>query len=81
MITVIHEGLEYACTYRGHTMTLKYCPRLQHWEMYTDNAAVRAYRTLGVKTFASLEEVEARYKSWRGLCALVKLPVSPSHIH
>lgn len=42
-----------------------------YWTVIASNAATRAYRTLGAKTFWSLEEIEAKYKTFRGLAALI----------
>lgn len=58
---------------RGNKMTLSLVSDSwgHHWQMQTDNASHRAYRGLGVKEFATLEEVEKNYKSWRGIAALV----------
>lgn len=42
-----------------------------YWQVYAQNAATRAYRSLGVKTFWSLAEVEKSYKTFRGLAALI----------
>lgn len=42
-----------------------------YWEVWAMNAAVRAYRTLGVKTFWSLADIEKNYKTFRGLSALI----------
>lgn len=57
---------------RGNKMTLKFCDILNRWEMYTDNAAHRAYRGAGVKCFVCLGAVEKSYKSWRGIAQLVE---------
>jgi len=42
-----------------------------YWLVSADNAAARAYRSIG-KTFWSLAEVEAKYKTFRGLAALIQ---------
>ena len=42
-----------------------------YWEVMAHNAATRAYRTLGVKIFWSLDEIEKNYKTFRGLAALI----------
>jgi len=55
----------------GTTLTLKWNDRLGWWEVFADNAAVRAYRTLGLKIFRRLSDVEARYKAFRGVAALI----------
>lgn len=41
------------------------------WIMRVDNASVRAWRSLGEKHFNNLAEVEKKYKSWRGIAALI----------
>lgn len=41
------------------------------WVMFADNASRRAWGGLGVKHFTSLVDVEAHYKSWRGISQLV----------
>ena len=58
---------------RGNKMTLsrKQDAWGEFWQMSTDNASHRAYRGLGIKEFASLEDVEKHYKSWRGVCTLL----------
>jgi hypothetical protein len=55
---------------KGTTMVLSFNEVCGYWQMMSDNAARRAYRTLGVKTFRSLAEVERAYKTWRGISAL-----------
>jgi hypothetical protein len=57
---------------RGTTMTLSYNEVCGYWQMASDNAAVRAWRSLGVHVFNSLAEVEAKYKTWRGISALIE---------
>lgn len=42
-----------------------------YWLVSADNAAARAYRSIG-KTFPSLEAVEASYKTFRGIAALIQ---------
>lgn len=42
-----------------------------YWEVMAQNAATRAYRTLGVKIFWTLDEVEKSYKTFRGLASLI----------
>lgn len=41
-----------------------------YWLVSADNAAARAYRSIG-KVFWSLADVEAHYKTFRGLSALI----------
>jgi hypothetical protein len=57
---------------RGNDMTLMFDEKFEWWEMYTDNAAHRAYRGPGVRVFHSLAKVEKAYKSWRGIAELVE---------
>lgn len=42
-----------------------------YWEVMAQNAATRAYRTLGVKIFWTLADIEKSYKTFRGLAALI----------
>lgn len=42
-----------------------------YWEVWAQNAATRAYRTLGVKIFWSLADIEKNYKTFRGISALI----------
>lgn len=63
----------------GHTMTLTHDQF--GWHMITVNAATRAWGGVGgvgglgpgfgFRRFDSLKAVEAHYKSWRGITALV----------
>jgi rRNA processing protein Krr1/Pno1 len=55
---------------RGSEMTLKRSK--DGWNMHTVNAAVRAWnRGFAIpKSFSTLAEVEAKYKSWRGIASL-----------
>jgi len=67
---------EYMLVSRGAEMTLIRADG--QWEMYVVNASVRAWRN-GVaipKFFSTLEDVETRYKSWRGIAELVNLDES-----
>ena len=41
-----------------------------YWLVSADNAAARAWRSIG-KTFWSLAEVESKYKTFRGISALI----------
>jgi hypothetical protein len=69
-IQMVDEG-KFQLQARGCDMTLV---RISDgWEMYTVNAMVSTYRRGYAipKFFRSLEEVEAKYKSWRGISALV----------
>lgn len=58
---------------RGAEMTLK--REGGRWVMYTVNAVVRAWNNgyATPKYFDSLDEVEQRYKTWRGVAALLDL--------
>lgn len=69
VITALNDG--FVLVSRGHKMTLTYDAKFSWWEMHTDNASTRAYRSLGVKIFNSLGEVERAYKSWRGVSLLL----------
>lgn len=64
----------YEMTIRGARMVLeRRASPCGEWHMTTDNAAARAWsRVIMPKSFATLAEVEARYKSWRGIVALVE---------
>ena len=64
---------------RGTVMTLSYNEVCGYWQVMSTNAAVRAYRSLGVKVFRSLAEVEAAYKTWRGICALANANMAALH--
>lgn len=41
-----------------------------YWLVSADNAAARAWRSIG-KTFWSLAEIEAKYKTFRGISVLI----------
>ena len=41
------------------------------WTVFSDNAMRRAYGGLGCKEFDTLEDIEANYKSLRGLAKLL----------
>lgn len=62
----------YRLNSRGNDMTLKRSRVQGRWEMTTVNAATRTYKGVmpSVRYFDKLEEVEKRYKSWRGIVAL-----------
>ncbi len=62
---------EFTTVSRGSTMTLRK-DKFGDWEMMTSNASTQAYNRgmPSFKYFASLEAVEAKYKSWRGIAAL-----------
>lgn len=57
----------------GHTMTLK---RNQlGWMMVTENVQTRAWgNKWALKQFDTLAQVEGKYKTWRGIVALVEVP-------
>jgi len=60
----------FTLTNRGHEMTL--LRKEDGWEMWTSNAATRAWRMNIPKYFETLEEVEGHYKSWKGVSKLVE---------
>lgn len=64
----------YEMTIRGAHMTLvRRSSVCGEWEMTTVNAAAEAWnRIIMPKHFRSLAEVEAKYKSWRGVSKLVE---------
>lgn len=68
MIMVMENG-QYMTKTRGTTLVLEKKP--YGWQVSANNAAVQAWRSLGVKIFNNLEEVEARYKSFRGIKQLL----------
>lgn len=55
---------------RGHEMTLLKIE--DGWEMWTSNAATRAWRMMIPKFFETLKDVEAHYKSWKGVSELIE---------
>lgn len=57
---------------RGCTYTITRQP--SGWRVTVENAATRAWRSLGTRDFSTLEEVEAHYKSLKGLSALIQVP-------
>ncbi len=57
-------------TSNGRGTTFEIWTSGDKWHVFADNAARRAWRTLGVKTFETLEEVEDHYKSLKGISAL-----------
>jgi hypothetical protein len=63
----------FTLTARGCDMTLTFDPVYGKWVMYSVNAMVRAYNRgfATPKFFATLADVEAKYKAWRGIAALV----------
>lgn len=69
MIIMTVDGT-YVTQARGTTLTLK--RKTYGWEVCADNSAVRAWRTLGVKIFNTLEDVEKAYKSFYGITKLVE---------
>ncbi len=56
---------------RGTTMILNWNERLGYWQMTSDNASRRAWRGLGISVYRTLADVEKKYKTWRGVSALV----------
>ncbi|EBZ0015925.1 hypothetical protein D5X65_20550 [Salmonella enterica subsp. enterica serovar Suberu] len=73
------ESGDFFLVSRGHKMTLTFDRNLGRWEMNTDNAASRAWRTLGIKIFNYLEEVERSYKSWRGVSQFATGTITNAH--
>jgi len=73
MATIIQTGEKTFTTTngKGTSLTLKWNESLEWWEVMSNNAAVRAYRTLGIKIFRSLNDVEQKYKTFRGISALI----------
>lgn len=69
-IQMIDENT-YCLTAHGSSMTLTKRER-GGWRMQTDKASRRAWRGLGIKDFESLADVEAHYKSWRGIGKLIE---------
>lgn len=63
---------EFNLVSRGNDFTLRFEPTYGKWAMYTVNAMVKAYNRgyATPKFFATLEEVESKYKAWRGIVAL-----------
>ena len=57
---------------RGTTLTLKWNTKIKYWEVWSDNAARRAWNSLGVKVFWKLAEVEKKYKAFRGITNLIE---------
>lgn len=64
----------YATSVRGTHMVLE--KTAAGWRVKTRNAATRVWGIGGEswKDFDSLAQVEARYKSWRGIGALITAP-------
>lgn len=73
MATIIQTGENTFTTdnSKGTKLTLKLNAKIGYWEVWAENAAVSAYRSLGVKCFWKLSEVEAKYKTFRGISALI----------
>lgn len=69
-ITQTAENTYTAENGRGTTLTLTKKDG-GYWEVWAMNAAVRAYRTPGVKIFWSLADIEKAYKTFRGISALI----------
>lgn len=69
-IQMIDENT-FKLTARGSEMTL--VRESGEWVMYTVNASVRAWNNgFSIpKYFKTLADVEARYKTWRGIAVLV----------
>ncbi|MGX1201120.1 hypothetical protein [Marinobacter sp. MBR-105] len=69
-IHMINEN-EFELVARGQHMTL--FRKGDDWEMWTTNATTRAWGGPSIKVFPSLEAVEAKYKTWKGITKLVAL--------
>lgn len=69
-IQQINETTFTANNDKGSEMTLTKS-EVGYWMVMVENAATKAYRSLGMKTFWSLAEVETKYKTFRGLAALI----------
>ena len=80
MIQVITPNKEYKTKSRGNEMTLI---RQDNggWSVITSNASSRAWNRgmPSIKDFDSLQEVEAAYKSWKGITALVDAETNNKH--
>ncbi|NTZ48356.1 hypothetical protein C3Z09_22165 [Lelliottia aquatilis] len=72
VITLQNDG-SYYLEARGNKMTLRYHSKWDQWEMFCDNASRQAWSGPGIKMFNSLKEVEKKYKTWAGICAVVAL--------
>lgn len=73
---------EFRVVSRGMTITVKPSTlSTGGFDVFVDSAMVRAYRTMGMKTFATLEAIEKHYKSFRGLvdvaAAAVEVEAAP----
>ncbi|WP_219096221.1 hypothetical protein [Pseudomonas sp. UMAB-40] len=69
----------YSLKARGTSMVLEQVNG--GWRVKTKNAATRAWSMGGEswKEFATLAQVEANYKSWRGIAALVETQNQQAH--
>lgn len=70
MIQMVDENT-FTLVNRGHNMTLRKLS--DGWEMWTENAATRAWRMMIPKFFETLQDVENHYKSWKGVSQLVNV--------
>lgn len=63
---------EFKTVSRGNEFTL--IKEKDRWAMYVVNAAVRAWNRgfAAPKYFNSLQEVEEKYKTWRGISQLIE---------
>jgi hypothetical protein len=76
MATIQQLGdTSYSIEARGSRMVLEQTKK--GWRVRTRNAATRVWGLGGEssKDFDSLADVEAKYKSWKGIAALVGAPV------
>jgi len=75
MAMILQTGPKEWTLERGaHTMRLvDYQQDWAKWAMFTDNPAARAWNNgrESFKAFENLAAVEAHYKSWRGISALI----------
>jgi len=70
MIIQVSDNI-FELTRGNHKMTLT--KDESGWYMLTDNPSVRAWNSMGFSRFFSLEEVEKKYKSWRGISILINV--------
>ncbi|MBF8164312.1 hypothetical protein IVE04_24410 [Pseudomonas mendocina] len=73
------DDTSYAVENRGTRMVLVQTKK--GWRVKTRNAATRVWGLGGEswKDFDSLADVEAKYKSWKGIAALVEAPGAKAH--
>lgn len=73
------DDTRYSVEARGSRMVLEQTKK--GWRVKTRNAATRVWGLGGEswKDFDSLAEVEAKYKSWKGIAALIGTPGKKAH--